>query len=427
MRKAPPERTEPQEQSHLLRVIRAEPIEVVPRVTGYGTSQPARVWRAVSEVSGRVVAIHPDLRSGTLLPEGAELLRVDPTEYELSVAQLTSEIEQIDAELGELDTNEENLNATLAIEKASLALAETDLQVVRDALEKTAATQMEIDDREREVLGQRRIVQEIQNSIALVPAQRRTAQARRASREAQLAVAKYDLSKTVVHAPFACRVGDVNLQLRQFVQKNEKLFDASGIDQTEVEAQVRMGALRSLVETGQFEDIQVPNIDLAQLQEALNITAEVRLNMGMTTARWDATFDRVRENIDSQTHTAGVFVVVDRPYEKFIPGERPPLIEGAFCEVELRGQPTSPKIVVPRSAVIDAQVNVVNADGRLEQRPVSVGLEQSWYITIEKGLAAGDLVVVSDPVGVPIGSLIDAKIDAELGAQLVQDASGVSQ
>ena len=299
-----------------------------------------------------------------------------------------------------------------------------DLDRVRSAFDESAATVTEINDHERLVLEQRRRVQDLVNSIALLPTQRRTAEARRAERQAQLAVAELDLSKTVVRSPFACRVGEVGLQQGQFLQRHEPLFDASGMDRAEVEAQVRVGGLRSLIKEGQFDGVDIETIDLSQLRAALNLTAEVRLEVGGMTARWDASFDRVRETIDPQTRTAGVLVAVDRPYEQFIPGERPPLLEGAFCEVELRGAPLPGRLIVPRSAITEGTVGVVGPDGRLTRRAVTVGLALSGFATVEEGLAAGDLVIVSDPVGVPLGALVDCTVDEQLGADLASDALG---
>ncbi len=38
-----------------VRVLTLAPVEVVPRITGYGTVAPARDWRAVARVEGEVV------------------------------------------------------------------------------------------------------------------------------------------------------------------------------------------------------------------------------------------------------------------------------------------------------------------------------------------------------------------------------------
>lgn len=51
-----PQKKTPEELARVLRVIVAQPVKVVPRALGYGTAKPMKVWRAVAEVEGRVMA-----------------------------------------------------------------------------------------------------------------------------------------------------------------------------------------------------------------------------------------------------------------------------------------------------------------------------------------------------------------------------------
>ena len=83
----------------------------------YGSAQPARVWTAVAQLAGRVVYAHPRLRNGGLIPADTELVRIDPVDYELNLAQAR-------AELAELGVQESNTNASLVIEERSVILAE---------------------------------------------------------------------------------------------------------------------------------------------------------------------------------------------------------------------------------------------------------------------------------------------------------------
>ena len=56
-----PERKPAQELARTVRVITAEPIRLVPRVTGFGSVDPGQVWSAIAQVSGEVVYVHPNL------------------------------------------------------------------------------------------------------------------------------------------------------------------------------------------------------------------------------------------------------------------------------------------------------------------------------------------------------------------------------
>ena len=181
-----PRRSPLEEQSRVLRVIQVPEIEVIPRVLGYGTAEPGQEWRAVAEVKGRVVDVHPDLEAGALLQEGAEILRIDPAEYRLTVARLEADIAQVTAQLAGLDVKEANLRASLEIEAESLALAQRALSRSQSAAERQAVAAAQVDKDERAVLAQRQIRQALENSLSLLPAERKTLEASRNVKQASL-------------------------------------------------------------------------------------------------------------------------------------------------------------------------------------------------------------------------------------------------
>jgi hypothetical protein len=108
--KQPPAKAQRGEPTRTVRAIAVPELNLVPTAEGYGPVQPARVWAAVSQVQGRVVEIHPRLRDGEILPEGTELPRIDPVDYELALAQAK-------AELAELKVQEQNARASLILQQ----------------------------------------------------------------------------------------------------------------------------------------------------------------------------------------------------------------------------------------------------------------------------------------------------------------------
>lgn len=419
-----PQKKAPEELARVLRVIEAPSVNVVPRVLGYGTAKPAQGWRAVAEVEGRVVEVHPELRAGTFVKAGEVVLKIDPREYDLAVSQLESEIAEIEAKLAELAMQEENDWASLEIEESSLQLAKADLDRVRDLIERNMAAATEVRDEERTYLTQKQKVQALQNSLNLVPEQRNTLQASLAVRNARLEQTRLDLQKTVIHAPFDCRLADVQIEKGQFLKAGEILFEADGTESTEVDAQVSIDRVRNLLPPDAREQLGgIP--DMARLRELFNVEATVRMRIGDFSAEWPARFVRLREQIDPDTRTLAVVVAVDEPYERAIPGQRPPLVKGAFCEVELRGQPLPERVVIPRAALHEDHVYVVDADNRLQRRAVNVLFAQSDFLCVDSGLEAGDRVVVSDPTPAIEGMLVDPVEDESLkGAVLSQARAG---
>ncbi|MDH3604195.1 MAG: efflux RND transporter periplasmic adaptor subunit, partial [Candidatus Tectomicrobia bacterium] len=222
----PPAKTERGEPARPVRVIEAPQLELVPTAEGYGPVQPARVWMAVAQVAGRVVKIHPHLRDGEILPEGAELVRIDPVDYELALAQTQ-------AELAELDVREQNARASLTIEARHLTLAQRELERQRGLRQKGTAAQSTVDEAERAMLSSRTVVQNLRNTLALIPAQRRLL-------EAKSAQAKRALDHTVIRAPFTMRVASLQVETDQFVSTGQTLFEGDAVERVEIQAQMAL-------------------------------------------------------------------------------------------------------------------------------------------------------------------------------------------
>jgi multidrug efflux system membrane fusion protein len=81
----PPQQAALQERAHPVRVIKVPRVNLIPRVRAYGTVAPGKVWEAVTQVSGKVIEMHPKLEVGECLGQGTELLHIEPKDYELAI------------------------------------------------------------------------------------------------------------------------------------------------------------------------------------------------------------------------------------------------------------------------------------------------------------------------------------------------------
>lgn len=117
---------------------------------------------------------------------------------------------------------------------------------------------------------------------------------------------------------------------------------------------------------------------------------------------------------------------MDDPYGIVIFGQRPPLVRNMFCEVTISGCPLTAQIVVPRSALHDGRIYVVDGENRLRRREVSVAFTQSDFAVIRDGLAAGEQVVVFDVMPAVEGMLLAAQEDEELSRRLTAQAGGLT-
>jgi RND family efflux transporter MFP subunit len=425
-----PEQAEPAEVARPVRVIEARAVDFVPRALGFGYVQPGTVWEAIAEVAGRIVYRHPDLESGRVLDAGTVILRIDPVDYELAVARIEAGLESVAAQLAELGIREANTGRLLKIERRALALQEQDHERKRKLAARGNASQATVDQAENAVLTQRQKVQDLENQLNLIPAERRVLEADRTLREAELEEARRDLARTEIRMPFAARIAEVAVEADEFVAVNTTLAVGDSIDVAEVAAQFAPQNIRPLVST----DLEIASLsaeELAVVPKRWGLSARVRFRTGDLEAEWDARFDRVSDTVDPQTRTFGFVVAVDEPYRKVIPGARPPLIKNMYVEVELRAAARPGTIVVPRAALYEgrdgqASVYLVDADDRLAIRPVTVGPAQSDFVVIESGIAPGERVVVSDLIPAIEGMLLVPRRDDDLEDRLAASASGES-
>ena len=407
--KSPPTKVERVAQAPVVRVIAVPQVDLAPMALGYGVVQPARVWTAVAQVAGRVIETHPRLDDGEFVKEGELLVRIDPVDYELALAEAQ-------AQLAELEVQAINAAASLALEERSLALAEDELARNRSLADKGTASKSAADQAERTSLTASTAVQNMRNTLALIPTQRHLL-------EARIDQVRLDIERTAIRAPFDLRLAKVKVELAQYVPVGSSLLEGDSLDRVEVVAQVPMGAMRRLFLGRDLE--QAPALGTETMRAELGaIGARVELELGDIVAEWEGRLERISDALDADTRTVGVVVSVDRPYDQVIPGYRPPLAKGMFVKAVLHGRPRAGSLLVPRSAVRNGTVLIADADDRLRRRPVTVLFSQAGVSVIGDGLAAGDRVLVSDPIPAVEGMALRPELDTALAEALLARAGG---
>ncbi len=411
------------ERTTTVRVMTVPQTDVVPHLTATGNVQPSKVWSAVAQVSGKVIEMHPRLEKGELIRTGEILLKIDPSDYELAIVQAETAIESTRVALAQVDVQEKNAQASLQIEQQALKITEDELQRKEKLLANKTVSHSEYEKEQRIYLQQKQSVQSQLNSISLYPIERKKLQAELGKLEAQLAGAKLNLERTTVTMPFNGRISKVAVEYQQLV--NDRLgamLVADGIDTAEVAVQIPMGRLGGLIHSREVVNVaEAANVEIGK---KLGLTARVLLQQGDHTIEWDATVDRLSDELDPRTRTVGVIVEVDQPYARVQPGKRPPLVKGLFVNVELKGTPYRDAIVIPLSALHEQMVYVVDAEKRLQRRPVTTAARGSDYVIIKQGLKAGEQIVLSDLAPAIDGMLLATVDDEETLQQLLAAVKG---
>ena len=422
--KGGPKLTEISERVTTVRVIPAQEVAVIPRAVGYGMIQPGQVWNAVAEVSGKIVEINPDLKRGNIIAKDTLLLRIDPAESGFVRGQSEAEVESALANIRQLEQREKDVLRQLEVEKGKLALNLKDLKRQRTLRDQGVVTASELDRQEQSYLTQRNAVQTFQSELNTIPSERQALLAQLSSARNKLADAQLDEVRTVLRAPFDCRIAKVNMELGQAVKVGEVLAQMDSIGVSEAVAQVPLHAFKEIVPQKMAAPFGIENFDRKRLLAFLGITAFVHIELAGQTVEWEGRLSRIAEAIDPQTRTLGVYVAVDEPYLKAKSGVRPPLMKNMYAKVELRGRPRAPSIIVPRSAVHEGVVYIMDKDNRLQRRTVAIDLVQTGFVSITEGIESGETIVVSDLTPAIDGMLLNPVQDTVLLEEMTAQAEG---
>lgn len=414
-----PERIALAERATAVRVILAQSQPVAPLASGFGIVRPTRTYEAIAQVGGTAEYVNLALQKGAILPAGSVLLRLAQADFNLAIAQAQANIRAAEAKLAELVVSEENLTSALAIESEALALKAADLERAETLFAGGTVSQSARDAARAAHLAQRQKVLSVESSLALLPTQRAVQAEQIAVYQVNLDTATLNLGRTELTLPFAARVASVSVEVGQFVRAGQTAALLDGIEAAEVEAQVSLAEMLTLMQSTQAgaQTLAFDPSAMSEIMRGLGLTAMVRLPLGQDVLEWPATVDRVSDTVDPKTGMLGVIVRVDTPYSSVEAGSRPPLTKGMFVEVAMTAPPTE-GVVVPRSALRNGQLMLADADDRLQLVSVTTRFVQGGIAVIAEGLEPGARVLVSAPSPVVAGMLLAVTEDAALMAQL---------
>ena len=378
--------------------------------SGYGHVRAAQQWDAVAEVAGKVVYLSDKLKDGEFVSRGEELLRIDPSSYQLALSQ-------IEAQIAMSNIKDQTTELSINTRRQELALLDKEFRRQQQLAKQGNVSRSSLDTAERNLLNARVGLQTLENSLQVNRAEREVLQV-------QLQQAELDLQRTHLIAPMDVRITEVQVSDSQYANRGQLLFRADGIAAAEVESRFAVGQLRPLVmssmaaanELGPAADVWVPGVK--------GLPARIVIEQGEQQISWEGQVSRVSANINPQTQTIGVVTRVEQPYAQARSGLRPPLVSDLFVRVELHTRNHTDFTVIPASALHQGKVYVINDEQRLEIRAVKVDFQQQGYAVIGKGLRPKERIVTSDLVPALQGMLLEPVKDNPTMKQLLLDALG---
>lgn len=328
----------------------------------HGTVLPRTESELVPEVSGRVIAISPNMVSGGFFRKGDLLLEIDPLDYEVSLEQA---------------------KAALASTRSELTNAKKAHERQLDLAKRQSTSQSQKDD--------------ALNRLRLAHASLREARAR-------LMRAERDLQRTRVIAPYDGRVRNEKVDIGQFVNRGAPIANLYATDLAEVRLPLH--------------DEELAYLDLPLAGTPFNNrepTVVLRAQFAGQQHTWEGRVVRTEGELDPRTRMINVIAQVEAPYEQT--DNRPPLAVGLFVEAEIIGHLVNNIFVLPRSALQpNEQIYVVGNDNRLQFRDVTIlrSVDENIYIT--DGIRPGELLCLSPVNNAVPGMLVQPVTETALVA-----------
>lgn len=384
------------EEEKTVQILEIKPLPFRAHVRAYGYVEPAISLLSKTEVSGKVSFIHPSLKQGESVAAGEVALKIDASDYQASLKSTEADLLSNQESLNQLNEEEKTVVRSLNLAKENLAVGEQEFARIEEVYRRQLVSRSTLDAERQKVISLEQQVEELQGQLNSFSSRKDAVKANIIRAEQQVKTQQSTLGRTEITMPFNARIGEVLVENGEFVNVGAGLFEAIDITGVEIKAQLPPSLMKRLL--GHLENVPWKNIQSMQTKqiiEKLALRARVELVGDMDNARWNAQILRFGEAIDPIRRTMSIVVGISNPYDQVIPGHRPPLIKGMYTSVDFWG-PEIPALVIPRKAVHEGRVYLLDENNRVVIRPVNVKFFQNELAIIRGGLKYGERVIVSD-------------------------------
>lgn len=353
-------------QAPLVQVQKIEPQDVRIPIYSQGTVKPATSSNLSAEVTGQIISTSPHFADGDFFQKGDVLLRINPSDYQLAITKAEAQV---------------------ASARQQLARAEAEYKQKLEEYKGVDPSKV--------------------TDYALRKPQYEEAKATLKAATADLDLARVQLERCNIHAPYDGRVMAKKADIGQYVTPGTVLASVYATDV----AEVRLPLTQS--------QINLVGIPLAggDLLQAHPVIVRLTGRVGSKDYTWNSRIVRVEAIIDERNRLQYVVAQVKDPYgihtEK---NAQPVMTAGMFVEAEIEGRKMQGVYVLPRMALHNKNtVWVYGKDSQLIIRNVEVIYRGEKTVYVKGGLNPGDGIVTS-----PLDSAVD-------GMRLRVETSSVSK
>ncbi len=370
-----PRRT-PEKTARLVDVVVATVGDYPAVLSAMGEAIPATEVQLKPQLGGRIISVSPAFVPGGRFKAGQEILRIDPSDFELALAQRESEVLQAQSQIVAARADLSAAQRELSIEEGSQNVAKREFELLGEQIPESDRSLVL---REPQLLAAQAGIESARAAIASAEAALAAAQNRRD--QAQL-----DLQRTTVHAPFNAVVMEKNADIGDVVNASTILASLLGTDRVWVVISVPMADLRWI------ESATQGAVSSGSQVEIRNPSA-----WGSEVHR-DARVIQILPQLDAEARMAQVLVEVKDPLALSDPSvPLPKLLVGSYVQARVIGPTIRDVVRLPRAVVRDGDlVRIMNNSDELEIRQVSIAFREPDAVLISEGIEAGERIVTTN-------------------------------
>lgn len=344
------------------------------RTTAY---QTADVRPQVSGIIDEVL-----FREGSEVKKGQPLYRINTDNYNSSIESGQAAVAQAQASLITSQANYNNAVAELNSRQATLMQAESDVNRLKGLVEINAISQQQFDQAVTALRTAQAAVQSAKANIEQSKAGIESAKANISAAQSGLKSSQLDLSRTIVRAPISGRTS------------RSEVTAGALVNASQATPLVTISQLNPI-----YVDISQSSSDLLKLRQQLasgeaqpgGNAVELVLEDGSTyPARGKLALAEAK--VDESTGAVTLRAI--------FPNKQNVLLPGMYVSAQLNQSVITNAVLLPQSAIIrspkgEAQVYIVDANNKIQVRPVTVDgtYQGNWIVT--DGLKVGEKVVVT--------------------------------
>ncbi len=343
--------TLPEENIGSARIVQTIPLVPQTRsvaVSASGSVVPSKKVVIKPQVTGQVIWQSESITIGGHVKAGDELIRIDPKDYELALAEVRSDLEQARFER--------------EVESGRQVIAEREWSELQADLD----------------------MEEVNKSLVLREPHLRRAEALMEKATNDIKVAELQLSRTVITAPFNAMVVAESVEVGQLLSPGSEICELVGTDEFWIQVTIPFSDLKW---------VQFPEGGRSGAQ------AQVILDTGDGEAViWRGRVIRLLSDLDPLGRMARLIVSVTDPLDlRRRSGSKLPLLLGSYVEVKIDAGNLEDTLTIPRSALREGnRIWVVGDDHLLKILPATVLWRETETVLISNNLEKGDQLIVSD-------------------------------